>query len=138
VQWTARELTPWIEWRFDPARGPGGQHVNKTSTRATLLFDFESCPLLTTEQRARIALRLGKRLAGDGRLQIVAQTARSQTANRTRAEERLVELLAAALHVEKPRRPTRATAGARRRRLRAKRQRGETKQGRRSPPRDAD
>lgn len=128
------ELTPWLEWRFDPAGGPGGQHVNKVSTRATLLFDFQNCPLFTAEQRDRIARRCASRRTRDGRLRVVAQQWRSQSANRAVAEERLVALLADALRVRPPRRPTRPTAGSQRKRLQAKKRRGDVKRDRRARP----
>lgn len=124
------ELAPWCEVRFDPARGPGGQNVNKVSTRATILFDFRACVLLSEVQRQRIAGRCAKRLTHDGRLRAVSQRERSQAANRTLVEARLVELLAEALHVPKRRRPTRPTGGSQRRRLETKRQHGETKRQR--------
>ncbi|MEW6251844.1 MAG: aminoacyl-tRNA hydrolase, partial [Planctomycetota bacterium] len=63
----AAGLAPWIEVRFDPARGPGGQNVNKVSTRATLLFDFRQVAGLSNEERDRIAVRLSARLSRDGR-----------------------------------------------------------------------
>ncbi len=124
-------LAPWLEERFDRAAGPGGQNVNKLSTRVTLLLDFQTCPLFSPAQRARIAQRLATRLAQDGRLRIVAQQARTQIANRRAAGERLITLLTAALHVPRMRRPTRPPAGAQRRRLAEKRRRGATKRDRR-------
>ena len=128
------DLARWIEARFDPASGPGGQNVNKVSTRATLLFDFEACELLTDAQRGRIARCLASRLTRDGRLRVVAQRERTQAANRARAETRLLELLRAALHVARKRTPTRPTAASKRRRLNTKRRRGEIKRQRQSRP----
>lgn len=136
AHFTLGELEPWIEARFDPASGPGGQHVNKASTRATLLFDFQACPRLSPAQRARIAQHCATRLSADGRLRVVAQQSRTQSDNRRLAGERLLELLAAALHVPRPRRPTTPTAGARRRRLEAKHQRARTKERRRGAAED--
>jgi ribosome-associated protein len=124
------DLAAWIEARFDPASGPGGQNVNKVSTRATLLFDFRACPLLTTAERERVAQRCATRLARDGRLRVVSQQDRSQAANRALAEARLLELLESAVHVPKARHATRPTLGSRRRRLEAKKRRGEVKQRR--------
>jgi ribosome-associated protein len=125
------DLAPWIEERFDRGGGPGGQHVNKVSTRVTLLFDFAACPLLTDLERERIAKRLHSRLAADGRLRLVIAEERSQLANREAGAERLIALLAQALHMPRSRRPTRPTSGSRRRRLEDKRRRSESKHRRR-------
>jgi len=125
------DLRPWLEFRFDRAEGPGGQNVNKLNTRATLLFDFEGCARLTPDERTRLRARLTSRLAADGRLRVVSQRQRSQLANRVAAEERLLELLQAALQTPKRRRPTRPTAAAQARRVQAKRLRSHTKRLRR-------
>jgi ribosome-associated protein len=129
------ELAPWIEVRFDPSSGPGGQHVNKASTRATLLFDFETCDRLSDADRARLRRRLENRLSRDGRIRLVAQEGRSQAANRAAAEQRLCRVLSEALHVPRQRRATRPTAGSQRRRIKAKKERGELKRLRQRPPR---
>jgi ribosome-associated protein len=135
-QFEISELAPWIAVAFERSAGPGGQNVNKVSTRASLLFDFETCPLLATGDKYRIRQHLRTRLARDGRLRVVSQRERSQARNRAAAEERLLELLAAALYVAPRRRPTAPTAGSRERRLRQKRQRAETKQRRKPPAAD--
>jgi ribosome-associated protein len=134
LRFTIDDLAPWIEARFDPARGPGGQNVNKVSTRATLIFDFRTCARLSPAERERIADRCATRLTRDGRLRVVSQQHRTQAANRQLAETRLLTLLAAALHVPKARRPTQPTSLSRRRRLELKRRRGQLKCVRRSPP----
>jgi ribosome-associated protein len=130
---TADELAPWIELRYDRTQGPGGQNVNKVSTRATLLFDFEACDLLSETQKDRLRRVVAARRARDGRLRIVAQAARTQARNRSAAVERLIELLAAVLYVPRSRKPTRPTAGSRERRLEGKRRRGQTKSLRQGP-----
>ncbi len=133
-RFTIDDLSTWVEMRFDTAGGPGGQHVNKVSTRATLLFDYRTCSFFTDAQRDRITRRYATRLTRDGRLRVVAGQSRSQSANRATAEARLLDLLEQALHVPKKRRATRPTAGSRRRRLADKKRRGETKRNRQSRP----
>ena len=133
---TPELLEPWIELRFSRSSGPGGQHVNKLSTRAELLFDFHACTLLSPEQRRRIATRLAARLSRDGRLRIVSQAGRSAGRNRGHAADRLIELLRTALHVPRTRQATKPTAGSRQRRLLEKKQRSDVKRARRSPPVD--
>jgi ribosome-associated protein len=128
------QLRPWIEVCFDRASGPGGQNVNKVATRTTLLFDFHGCPALSSADVRRIRQRLATRLARDGRLRVVSQVARTQIANRLLAEQRLIELLLTATSVPKPRRPTRPTAAARERRLKAKHLRSDLKRLRQKKP----
>lgn len=127
AQLTLDDLRPWIVQRFDRSAGPGGQHVNKVSTRVTLLFDLPACTLLSDAQRARVAAALATRTGRDGRVRIVSQSQRSQSANRQTAEERLLALIRAALRPRRARRATRPTAASRERRLAAKRRRGEQK-----------
>ncbi|MCU1498423.1 MAG: hypothetical protein JWM47_2376 [Acidimicrobiales bacterium] len=113
--------------RFTASGGPGGQHANKTATRVELLFDVEASAALLPVQRDRVLERLGPLV------RIVVDEERSQLRNRALAEERLVARLAAALHVERPRRATKPSRGAKQRRLTTKKQRSETKANRRRP-----
>lgn len=131
MRFEAADLEPWFEFRADRAAGPGGQHVNKVSTRITLLFDFEHCPRFTPPQRDWIRTFCASRLSADGRVRVVAQRERSQSANREAATQRLLQIIAEALHRPMPRIATRPTAGARRRRLSEKRRNSQRKDERR-------
>lgn len=127
-------LVPWIDWSFSRSSGPGGQNVNKVSTRVTLLFDFEACSLLDDAAKRRIRRRLSTRLSSDGRLRVVASRERTQARNRGAAEARLVELLEAALSRRKPRIATKPTGASKRRRIEEKKRTGLRKRERQSRP----
>jgi len=120
-----------LELRATRSAGPGGQHVNTSSTRIEVVWDVSASPTLTDEQRARLLERLASRLDTSGRLRVVAGTRRSQLQNREAALERLAEMVAVALVVPKRRRPTRPTRASKERRLAEKRRRGEQKRDRR-------
>ena len=119
-----------IELRTSRSSGPGGQHANVTASRVEAVFDVNASTSLSDAQKARIAARLGPRVTAS------AQDTRSQLRNRELALERLAERLAAALEVARPRHKTRPTATSRRKRVDAKRRRGETKRTRRRPSGD--
>ena len=127
---------PLVElgFRFSRSSGPGGQHVQKTSTRVELLFDVAISPSLTDYQRARIQERLASHIDSAGVLHLVAQSERSQLRNREEVVGRLQALLRGALKRRKIRRPTRPTAASIERRLHGKRKRSQVKGTRRSIP----
>jgi ribosome-associated protein len=116
--------------------GPGGQNVNKVSTRIELEFDLPGSSVLSDEQKQRLATRLRSRISRQGVLRVVAQRHRTQSRNEAEARRRLAELLAAALQEAKPRRATRPSGLARARRLQEKRRRAETKRTRQAPGRE--
>jgi len=119
-----------IEWRFTGSGGPGGQHANTANTRVEARFDIAASPSLGPRQRARLLEKLGPAV------RVVARDERSQARNRDLALERLRERLADALHVDRPRVPTKATAAARARRVESKKRRAAIKRDRRTPDRD--
>jgi ribosome-associated protein len=119
-----------LRFRFSRSSGPGGQHVQKSSTRVELLFDVASSPSLTDEQRARVAERLSGYVDSAGVLHLVAQSERSQWRNREEVVERFQALMRKALRPRKRRRSTRPTAASKEKRLRKKRLRSETKRRR--------
>jgi len=126
---------PQAELRFRTSRsgGPGGQHVNTSSTRVELLFDVRSSPSLREGQRARIVAALGHRLDQAGVLHLVSQAHRSQLQNKREVVERLQKLLDRALQPRKRRVATRPTRASRARHREAKRRQGAKKRLRRRP-----
>jgi len=127
---------PFSELDYSASRsgGPGGQHVNTSSTRIEVWWDVAGSPTLTPEQRAQLLERLKTRLDSAGRLRLVSSGSRSQLRNREDVTARLQSVVAAALAVRKKRKPTRPSRAAKAARLEAKRRRAATKQRRRSPP----
>jgi ribosome-associated protein len=121
-----------LEWTFGPSGGPGGQHANRSNTRATLRFDLGNVRGVPDEVRRHLLARLGSK-AANGILTVVVDDTRSQRANRDIAVERLRQLLNDALQRPRRRRPTRPTAASRERRLEDKRRRSERKASRRQP-----
>ncbi len=116
--------------RASRSGGPGGQHVNTSSTRVELEWDVAASPTLSDDQRASILARLRNRISDAGVLRITEEGSRSQHRNRETVVERFAELVRGALRQRKKRRPTRPTAGSRERRLRAKRRRATVKKDR--------
>ena len=123
-----------IEESFVRAGGPGGQHVNTTSSAVQLRFDARHSPSLPDDVAARLIRLAGSRATQDGVIVIAAQAHRSQQRNREEALARLVELIRAATIVPVKRKKTRPTKASRERRLEAKGRRSAVKQGRRSRP----
>lgn len=116
---------------FVRASGPGGQHVNTTSTAVELRFDVGASPALADEIKTRLAALAGRRLSRDGILVITADTHRSQQRNRAEALEKLIGLLRQAAHRPRVRRPTRPTLASKARRLAGKSLRSGLKAARR-------
>ena len=121
-----------LTYRATRSGGPGGQHVNTSSTRVELAWDVAGSPSLSDEQRARIREKLANRISGEGVLLLAASEHRSQHQNREAVTERFVELVRRALVVQKPRKKTRPGKAAREARLKAKRHRSELKRMRSS------
>jgi ribosome-associated protein len=122
-----------LEFRASRSGGPGGQHVNTSSTRVEVTWDVAGSPALSDEQRQRLLARLASRLDGTGRLRLVSSGTRSQLRNREDVTERLREVVAQALVVPKARKRTRTPRAAKAARLENKRRRAATKRDRRPP-----
>jgi ribosome-associated protein len=125
-----------LRFTFVASGGPGGQHVNKTATRAVLTFDVLGSPSLSPWQRYRVCAALAGRISRDGLLRIACSRHRSQDGNRREATAMLCRLLAAALKPRRARRATRPTAASVERRLREKSVRRTRKNLRRRPASD--
>jgi ribosome-associated protein len=117
-----------VAWKAVRASGPGGQHVNKTSTAVELRFDVRGSPSLTEPVRARLYRLAGSRLTQDGILVLTAQEHRSQELNRQAALDRLLALIRkAAEPPPPPRKKTKPTFASKQRRLETKARRGGVK-----------
>lgn len=120
-----------LTFRASRAGGPGGQHVNTSSTRVELLWSIERSRSLSEAQRNRLREKLASRLDGEGNVRVVASAHRSQARNRDDAEERLAALVRRALLVPKQRKKTKPGRSAIEGRLRSKRLESEKKKRRR-------
>lgn len=119
-----------LSFSFSRSGGPGGQHVNKVSSRVTLYFDVDGSTVLSEEQKAILRRSLHGRLSKAGVMRVSSQRHRSQAANREEAKRRFVELLCDALAGREPRRPTRVPRKAKEKRLSEKKRRSELKRSR--------
>lgn len=119
--------------RSTRASGPGGQHVNKTSTAVELRFDVRSSPSLSEEVKARLVALAGGRMTKDGVLILCAEGSRSQEMNRQDARERLFALLRAAAVRPRLRKKTRPSRASKLRRLASKSHRSAVKSTRGRP-----
>ena len=116
--------------------GPGGQHINKASTRIELRWNVSTSRSLTEEQRARLQNQLRRRIDGNANIRVVCGAHRSQQRNKDIAIARLNQIVTRALKPVKPRRKTRPSRAQREQRLTDKRRRSDIKRQRRRPTGD--
>ena len=116
-----------IRFVYGTSTGPGGQHVNRVATKATLLFNLNRATTLTNSHRRRLNVALATRINKEGVLRVSSSKYRSQKANRDAATERFVELLNIALTPAKKRKSTRVSRSQKKKRLEHKKKRSETK-----------
>lgn len=115
-------MIPASEYTIEFARsgGPGGQNVNKVSSKAQLRWRVGASTVLSDEQKARVREKLKNRLTNNDEILVVAEDERSQAQNREQVIVRFQELIARALHIPKKRRPTKPTRSSKEKRLHAK------------------
>ena len=116
-----------LDYRASRSGGPGGQHVNTSSTRIELIWSVATTPSLSEEQRARVMEKLANRINAAGELLLAESGSRSQHQNREVVTDRFVEILAGALRVAPPRKRTRPPKAEKERRLQEKKRRSEVK-----------
>jgi ribosome-associated protein len=133
IQVTPTLAIPRSELVFKATRsgGAGGQHVNTSSTRIELLWDFRSSGALSDAQKARIGDKLGARIDADGFVRVVSANRRSQLQNRVAAEARLAELIGEAMYVAPRRKKTKPSKASKEKRLQSKKKQSEKKSNRR-------
>ena len=119
-----------LQYRTSRSGGPGGQHVNTSSTRVEVTWNVAGSPSLTPEQRTRLLQQLATRLDTEGQVRLVSSGTRSQLRNKEDVTDRLRSTIAAALVVPKKRKPTKPSRAAKAARLEAKRKRAATKRRR--------
>lgn len=121
-----------LRWRFDPSGGPGGQHANRSATRAEVSFDLAGSRSVPDELKERMLHRL-RTAASGGIVSVSVDDTRSQWRNRALARRRLAEMLVDAARTRRRRIATLPSIGARRRRVERKRHRAAVKRLRRGP-----
>ena len=125
-----QDFTREFEFRTSRSGGPGGQHVNKVSSKVELRFQVAASQLLTEEEKALVQEKLASHITSEGYLQLICQEARSQLANKEACIKKFYQLLKTAFAKQKVRRPTRPSRAARQERLAGKKQQAEKKASR--------
>jgi len=120
-----------FDWSYARSGGPGGQNVNKVSSKAVLRWDLGRSPSLPVEVKARLRSHHANRITNEGVLILMSQLYRDQERNRQDCLDKLRAMILQAAATPKKRRPTRPTRGSKERRIQAKKRRATVKAGRR-------
>ena len=123
---------PRAELTFKATRagGPGGQHVNTSSTRVELWWDVNNSPSLDEAQRARIKEKLANRISEEGMLKLASSAERSQLQNREDVVQRFAKMIEQALKIPKPRKKTKPSKASKEKRLQSKKRQSQKKKDR--------
>ena len=119
-----------LDYRATRSGGPGGQHVNTSSTRVELLWNVDQSPSISEEQRTRLKLKLRKRIGADGVFRLTSTGSRSQFQNKEDVTRRFANMLEQALRIPKPRKKTKVPRAVKEARLQSKKNRSKVKQQR--------
>lgn len=133
IEFNKRDFSSELSFKTSRSSGPGGQHVNKTSTKVELRFDVKNSNLLSLEEKDLVFQKLANRISQDGILIITSQESRSQLENKEITINKFNLLITKALTPEKKRKATRPTKASKERRLGTKRVQSKKKQNRKTP-----
>ena len=122
-----QDLDREISFQFSRSGGPGGQNVNKVATKAELRFHVDASQVLREEEKRLLKEKLANQITAEGYLVVVSQSERSQLANKEECVRKFHELVRRALTKQKARKKTKPSFSAVKKRLEAKRRRGEKK-----------
>ena len=126
----SRDLSHELTFTASRSSGPGGQHVNKVSTKVELRFNIVNSSILSPEEKDLLLEKLAARITKDGELVVVSQSERTQLKNKEAAITRFYLLITKTLTPRKKRKPTQPPAAAGEKRLEEKRIRAEKKEHR--------
>lgn len=122
-----------FQWSYARSGGPGGQNVNKVSSKAVLRWDLANTPSLPADIKARLQARQRRRITVEGEMLVSSQLTRDQDRNRQDCLEKLAEMIRAAAFVPTPRKASKPSRASKARRVADKRRNSATKAARRSP-----